>query len=278
MRPFLGTMTLALFAAVGSAQHQAGHAASSQTYFMAAVELGSGEDAATALYELRSSQGSGVVVEPDAGSATYRMRGGYFGAATAPVLGQPWLTGAQPFHIDRTGNSTMILRGTELWLGPTPTVTIGGQVAPVISRTSHQMLVAVPDQPVPGFQPVTFTNVAGTSTMNEGVGVLPMIEKREPLNGAHRNYIRITTRPTEVLLLVLGSAPGPATQILDFEYFLLLDEAQVFFADIFYIGDPEGRFTIPLPPYPSGLVWVQGLAVTPESGYTAGSWSNAVAL
>ena len=45
----------------------AGNAASSATYFMAAVDFGSAEDANTPLYRLQGEQGSGVVAEPDAG-------------------------------------------------------------------------------------------------------------------------------------------------------------------------------------------------------------------
>ena len=278
MRAFPAFVALLLLAALGTAQHQAGHAASSTTYFMAAVEFGSAEDAGTLLYRLRGSQGSGVVVEPDAASPTYRIRGGFYGASTAPVLGQPWLTGAQPFFLKRTGNGTLTLRGTELWLGPTPTVTIGGQPALVIARTVDQMQVSVPIQPVPGFQPVTFSNIAGASTMNEGVGVLPMIEKREPLNGADPNYIRIHTLPFDFVLLALGGAPGVGIQILDFYHQLLLDPGQVFFTNVFFIADPDGHLTIPIPPFPTGLVWVQGLAITADPSYTPGSWTNVVAL
>jgi hypothetical protein len=267
-----------LLAAIGSAQHQAGNAASSPTYFMAAAEFGSCEDANTLIFRLQGSQGSGVVTEPDAASATYRIRGGFFGALTAPVLNQPWLTAARPFYLKPSLNGNVTLHGTELWLGATPTITIGGQVAPVIARTVDQMVVSGPALPVPGFQPVTFTNGAGTSTMNEGVGVLPLLEKREPLNGVDPNYIRFHTLPGDIVLIVLGQAPGPGFQVLDFRYQLLLDPGLVFFTDAFFVGDPDGKTTIPLPPFPSGLIFVQGLSITNDPSYFPGSWTNVVAL
>jgi hypothetical protein len=278
MRALLTGTALLLLAATGSAQHQSGNAASSPTYFMAAIDFGSAEDTNTLIYRLQGSQGSGVVTEPDAASPTYRIRGGFYGALTSPVLNQPWLTGARPFFLKRTGNGNLTLHGTELWLGPTPTVTIAGIPAPVITRTVDQMVVAVPTQPVPGFQPVTFSNAAGTTTLPEGVGVLPMIEKREPLNGDDPNYIRIHTLPFDVVLLVLGQLQGPGIQILDFQYQLLLDPNFVVFTDAFFVADPDGKTTIPLPPYPSGLISVQALAVTADPSYFPGSWTNVVAL
>jgi len=278
MRALPTFAALVLLGAQGTAQHQAGNSASSATYFMAAVELGSGADADTLLYRLQGSQGSGVVVEPDSSSLTYRMRGGFYGALTSPVLGQPWLTGATPFFVKQLGNPNLTLHGTELWLGPTPVMTLGGQLAGTILRTAHQMVVSVPDQPVPGYQPVVFTNTAGTTRLNEGIGVLPMIEKREPLNGTDPNYIRIHALQTDIVLLVLSGAPSLGIQLFDYRHYLLLDPNQVLFLDAFFVGDPSGKTTIPLPPYPSGLVWVQALAFTLDPGYAPASWTNAVAL
>jgi hypothetical protein len=135
----------------------------SQSYFLSAVEFGSGGEADTFFYKIRSSVGSGVVVEPDASSTSYRIRGGFFGAFTAPMLGTPWITGASPMFVKPGGNPTLTLTGTELWLGSSPIVSIGGASAGVLSRTASQLQVTVPAQPVPGYQPVTFTTSAGTS-------------------------------------------------------------------------------------------------------------------
>jgi hypothetical protein len=278
MHALLTVSAALLLGAIGTAQHKAGNAASSATYFMAAVDFGSAEDANTLLYRLQGEQGGGVVAEPDAGSATYRMRGAFYGALTSPVLGQPWLTGARPFFLKPTGNGNLTLHGTELWLGPTPTITIGGQPASTVIRTVSSMVVTTPNQPVPGFQPVTFSNTAGTTTLPEGVGVLPMIEKREPLDGVDPNYIRIHTLPNDIVLIVLAETLGPGIQILDFQYQLLLDPNTVIFTDAFFVSDPDGKTTIRIPPFPSGLLQVQALSITADPSYTPGSWTNAVAL
>ncbi|MFT4844065.1 MAG: hypothetical protein ACJA0V_004490 [Planctomycetota bacterium] len=267
-----------LLSALGTAQHANGNAAASTTYFMAAVELGSAEDADTALYRLRSSLGSGVVAEPHAESATYKTRGAFFGALTSPVLGQPWLTASQPYFVRRSNNGLQMLLGTELWLGAAPTITIGGQPASIITRTVDNMVVTMPNQPVPGFQSVTFSNNVGTTTIAEGVGVLPMIERREPFNDSDPNYLRIHTLPNDVVLLALGAAFGPGIQILDFHYELLLDPGQVVFTDTFLVTDATGQTTIPLPPFPPGLLFVQALNITADPDDFPGSWTNALAL
>ena len=52
------------------------------------------------------------------------------------------------------------------------------QPASTITRTVDNIVMTMPDQPVPGFQRVTFSNNVGTTTIPEGVGVLPMIGLR----------------------------------------------------------------------------------------------------
>lgn len=278
MRALLISAAVLLLGAAALAQHTNSGAASSATYFVAAAEFGSGELGISPLYRAQGSQGSGVVVEPAAASSTYRMRGGFFGALTSPMLGKPWLTGARPLFVKPSGNPSVTLHGTELWLGPTPTVTVGGVPASVVTRTVDRMVINLPPLAVPGYQPVVFSNSAGTAVLPEGLGVLPMLEKREPLNGVDRNYLRIHTLQFDIAFIALGLAPAPGIQVLDFQYQLLLDPFQVVFTDAFLVTDPDGKTTIPLPPYPSGQLWVQVLAITADPSYTPGRWTNAVAL
>jgi hypothetical protein len=278
MRALLFSVATTSFCAAAAAQHTSGYAASSPTWFLSAAEFGSAEDADTLLYRLRSTQGAGVVVEPDAASPTYRMRGGFTGALSAPVLGQPWLTGVRPFWIKPNGNSDLTVHGSELWLGPTPTVTIGGVPAGVVARTVDQMVITPPPLTVPGFQPVVTTNSAGSSVLPEGVGVLPMLEQREPLNGADPNHLRIHALPFDIVLLVLAGSQAPGIQVLDFQYVLLLHPSTVFFTDAFLVTGADGKTTIPLPPFPTGLVHVQALVITADPSYYPGMWTNPLAL
>lgn len=277
----LGLLVAALgLAASAAAQQAISGSASSPTYFVAASNFGSGEEADTAFYKLQPSQGAGVVVEPDAASSTYRMRGGFPAALTSPTLGTMLLTGARPFYLKPVDNPTLTLHGTQLWLGNTPTVNVGGATGPagVILRSVDQIVVNLPPLTVPGLQNVTVTNSTGASVLVEGVGVLPMMEKREPLNGADPNELRIRTLPGDVVLLALGGSTVPGIQVLDFDYLLLLNPNDVYVTTAFFVTDPEGLTRIPLPPYPSGFLYTQSLVITADPSYTPGSWTNAVAL
>ena len=274
------TLATLLFAVPhATAQHQEPGQSSSQTYYLAATSFGSSESAESLLYDLQGSQGSGVVPEPHASSQTYAMRGAFYGALTAPVLGQPRLTAARPFFVRRINNGQLTLQGTELLLGPTPTITVGGQIASVIARSNTEILVSTPDQPEPGFQEVTFSNTAGTSTLAEGVGVLPMLQRREPLNGVDPNYLRVDTLPANFLLLALATELSPGgIQTLDFGNLLLLNPGTVFFTNGFFVSDPDGRTIIPLPPVAPGLFVAQVLDVTADADDFPGSWTNPVSL
>ncbi|MFN3242375.1 MAG: hypothetical protein ACE37K_12775 [Planctomycetota bacterium] len=277
--PTIATLAALLLAAPTlTAQHKEPGQSSSQTYYMVSTEFGSAEAATSLLYQLQGSQGSGVVNEPHAVSQTYQMRGAFYGASTAPVLGQPRLTAARPFFVRRINNGQLSLTGTELWLGPTPTITVGGQNATVITRTVDEIVVSLPDQPEPGFQPVTFSNPVGTTTLEEGVGVLPMLQRREPLNGVDPNYLRIDTLPNNVVLLALATDLGPGIQTLNFGFQLLLDPSSVFFTNAYFVADPDGRTIIPLPPFPPGMLHAQVLDVTADPDDFPGSWTNVVSL
>ena len=224
--------------------------ASSQSYFLSAVEFGSGGEADTSFYKIRSSVGSGVVVEPDASSANYRIRGGFFGAFTAPMLGTPWITGASPMFVKPSGNPTLTLTGTELWLGNSPIVSIGGANASVLLRTASQMQVTVPAQPVPGYQPVTFTNSAGTTKLDSGIGVLPMIDTREPLNGWDPNVLRFHASQGDFVIFGLASSLFPAgIQIADWKYRLLLDPNEIVLTDSYFVGDADGKLSLTIPAF-----------------------------
>lgn len=278
MRALLPQTLALMLGAMCSAQHTASNAASSQSYFLSAVEFASGSDSNTLLYRVQSSQGTGVVTEPDAASATYRIRGGFTGALTSPVLGQPWLTGVLPYYVKPSGNGNLTLHGTELWLGPSPLITVGGLAATNVVRTVDKMVIAMPTQPVPGYQPVTFTNAAGTSTLPEGVGVLPLVEKREPLNGFDPNFVRFRAQQGDFVVLVVGLALSAPLQVLDFQYQLLLDPNQVTLTDLLFVGNPDGTITIPLFGFPTGIAHVQVLALTTDPAYAPGMWSNVVLL
>lgn len=278
MRTLIISTLLPLLGAAGEAQQQISGSASSQSYFLVTAELANGEETNSLLYNLRPSQGNGLVVEPISQSSTYVILGGLPAMLSTPVIGRPWVTGVSPFYVPQFGQPQLILHGTEMWLGGTPTVSIGGQNAPVSGRTADTVLVTMPVQPVPGLQPVQITNNLGTTTLNEGVGVLPMLELREPMNGTDPNRIRYHGSSVDFVILGIGTHLAPAGLVLPgFNYSLQLDPNTVLLT-LAYLADAEGRFDVPLPPFPSGWFRVQALVWSSDPGYAPGSWTNELPL
>jgi hypothetical protein len=280
MRAF-STLALPLLAlAPLTAQQQFSGASSSSNYVISSVELGSGEEADTLLYKVQPSQGAGVVVEPDCASATYVITAGFPAVLDATVTGSPWMTAVRPFFVPQFGNPTVRLHGTEMFLGSTPTVTIGGQPAAVGGRTVDEILVTLPDQPVPGFQPVVVTNGLGSTILTEGVGVLPLLENREPMNTATPIEIRYQGTQNDLMILALGfgTTPTPLT-LPGYGYSLQLEPSGLITSTFYFVSSPDGRLEIHGPAIPFvGLFHVQALVLTDNPGYAPGSWTNATVL
>jgi hypothetical protein len=280
MRALLLLSALALCGSAAQAQGQQNVAASSASYFMSAQTFGSGDEADTLFYKTRSALGDGLVVEPDSASATYRVRGGFFGAFTAPMLGQPWLTSAVPLFVRPKGNDPVSLRGTELWLGTPPVVTVGGVPAAVGARTVSQLQITVPNQPAPGYQPVVFTNSSGTTRLEQGLGVLPLVELREPLNGFDANLLRFRTLPGDFVILALATSLFPTgISIADWNFKLLLDPNTIVLTDSYFVGSPDGSLALPIPPFfQSGMAHIQGLVLSVDPALSPASFTNVLSL
>ena len=80
------------------------------------------------------------------------------------------------------------------------------------------------------------------------------------------------------MLLVLAGSQAPGIQVLDFQYVLLLHPATVFFTDAFLATGADGKTTIPLPPFPTGLVHVHALVHHGRPELLPGLWTNPLAL
>jgi hypothetical protein len=144
-----------LLGAVGAAQQQVSGSASSQTYFLVAAEWANGEETNTLLYNLRPSQGNGLVVEPISQSSTYVILGGFPAMLSAPVIGQPWINrrfavlraAVRPTAVGPAWHGDVARRHTDRddrWTGRSQSA--GARPTRSWSRA--------PVQPVPGLQPV----------------------------------------------------------------------------------------------------------------------------
>lgn len=261
-------------------QNQFSGSASSQTYFVSSLEFASGTEATTPIYKVRPTLGSGVVPYVGAESATYVFTGGFPASLDSPVLGRPWLTAVTPFFVPQFGNPTLRLQGTEMQMGSNPSVTIGTQPAPVGGRTVHETFVTLPTQLTPGFQPVVLTNELGTTRLEEGVGVLPMLIRREPLNEVTPVTVRYQGSLGDLVVLGFGGGLTNTPFVLaGYHHALFLDIGQLFTTVVLVVGSPDGTLTLNGAPLPfTGLLYLQALALSANPGYAPGSWTNPIRL
>ncbi|MFO1050906.1 MAG: hypothetical protein U1F36_01670 [Planctomycetota bacterium] len=280
MHKLLITASLLCCATSLVAQHKQSGSSSSQTWFLSCIELASGEEQDTLLYKLRPAQGAGVVPTPCASSATYVLDGGFPAMLDAPVTGQPWMTAVRPQFVPQRGNPTLTVHGTELDLGPTPGLTFGGSPATPGPRLVDSFQVTLPDQPVPGYQPVVLTSPLGNSILSEGIGVLPMVELSCPTQTNTPDGIRFrgTQGDAFVIGLSFGLAPVPFV-LAPYGYEFQLDFGLLVLTPGVVLSSSD-TYELVVPPLAiTGLMYVQTFTfATSNPGYAPGSFSNVVRI
>jgi hypothetical protein len=254
--------------------------ASSSTYILTSLEFASGDEADSSLFKVRPSFGTGVVPDIYMQSATYTLTAGFPASLDAASVGSPWAASARPFFVPQFGNPTVTIHGVDMDLGAAPVATIGGVSAPVFGRSLDRALVQLPNQPVPGYQPVEFTTTAGATRIEQGVGVLPMLSQPEPLTPTTPIRIRYHGTQNDLVVLALGAGIASSPfQLTGYGYSLQLDPGLILSSQFVFIGSPEGTFEINGPPLPvTGLLHMQCLVFTSTPGYAPGSWTNVIDL
>ncbi len=254
--------------------------ASSSTYVLTSLEFASGDEADSTLFKVRPTFGTGVLPEINMQSATYTLTGGFPASLDAATVGSPWAGSVRPFYVPQFGTPTVTIHGIDMDLGGAPSATIGGAAAPVFGRSLDRAIVQLPDQPVPGYQPVEFTTSAGQTRIEQGVGVLPMLSQPQPLTPTTPVRIRYHGSQNDLVVLALGG--GLATspfQLTGYGYAPQLDPGLILSSQFVFIGSPDGTFDISGPPLPvTGVLHMQCLVFTSAPGYAPGSWTNTIPL
>ncbi len=267
-------VALALVVAPATAQ-----SASSASWFLVAGEAGSGGTSQSFQHALVGTLAAGAPAGR-AVSPSYTLLGGFPAAVDAPATGRPWLAAVAPPHGPLLGGTPLVLCGTELALGPAPTVTIGGVAAPVGARTDATIATTLPAQPRPGYQPVVVQGPFGATTLPRGVAVLPLLE----FPVAHQANVPLALRyrgaPGDIVVYGVANSAGPvALPIAPFRHGLQLDLATVFVLTAGLVTAADGALDLPLPALPGGFsVHFQALALTQNPGWSPGSFTNAVRL
>lgn len=262
-----------------------GQAASSESYFLSAGAIASGAEAQSAGYRLRPAVGAA----PGAGaasSALFILAAGFPAAIGVPASGRPWLAGVTPSLTTMNGAAPLVIHGRDLDLGPVPLLTIGGQTATVLTRTSSRLTTVVPAQPAPGKQAAAASNALGTTVLPDGLTVLPMIGFEpafapfEPSTLVYRG----TTGDLVIIVISAGLSPVPIVAP-PFGHAIRVDIPGIALwipptMQLLPVLDPGGAFRITFPPIPfvpTGIA-IQGLAVSGHPGYAPGAFTNVVVL
>jgi hypothetical protein len=273
MRSLSITSGLVLFLAAPALQAQP---ASSQLYFMVGVSFASGGASGSLTYKLDGMQGAECTALA-AASANYRLTGGFAALLDAPASGRPWLSGVVPRLATLHGQAALALHGTELNLGAPPVITIGGQAAPLLTRTNDMLTTTLPIQPSPGWKPVVVDNPLGTSTLPEGIGVLPLLEFPAAPARNVPSKIDLRGRQGDLFAFAASLARIPPIPLPPLHHGLELDPATLIVLPPFTITDPGGVFTLAVPANPGPFVlYVQAAVVTTDPGYAPASFTNVV--
>ena len=270
----IGLLLLALPGGLLPAQ-----AASSQTYLLVAGEQAPGGTGQTTQYRLTAAQGAGVVGQR-ATSNQYILLGGFVASFDAPTTGRPWLTGVRPLFATMRGAAALQLHGTELNLGLPPTIKIGGQSATIGTRSNAVITTTLPNQPVPGWQPVEVANSLGTSTLPEGIGILPMIDlPRAPTSGVPFALRYRGKSGDQIVWLIALQKSSFGFSLAGFGYALHLDLASLVVLPAYAVTSPDGVFLLGIPAVALTVpVFVQGFSVSSDPGYSPGSFTNVLRL
>ena len=266
------TLGLAILAPTLPAQGAAG-----ATWFLTGGADVPGGSAQTGQYVLRATFGPSPSVAR-AVSTTYAVEGGFVAGVDTVAGTVPWITAITPSFATMRGGAALIVHGTGLVQGTLPQLTIGGAAAAVGSRTQSAITTSLPVQPVPGWQPVTLTTSAGTTTLAHGVGVLPMIEAEPAIGLGTRADLVYRGRQGDVMVWCLALAPSPITiPFAGLGHGLAIDAGTLFTTATFVVSQASGEVRLRVPPLTASVpFWVQGLALSSDPGFAPGSFTNVV--
>jgi len=252
---------------------------SSRQHVLLQSEASDGTTAQSTTYVLRGSLGrqSGAV---QSNSASYQLEGGFPATLATTAATRPWLTAVRPQVTSSNQSGTLVLHGTNLDLGGSPTVQIGATPVTVGTRQRDHLAVTIPPLTVPGWQPVTVTTSAGETSITKGLAVLPMIETR-PAPGSMVPFDLVFRGTTgDQVMWVMGIAPGPPISLPGIRYGFGLHPSIFIVYSGFRIQSPDGELKLSFPAtrYGAGFTFLQGLFISSSAPYAPASFSNVLRI
>ncbi|MCC6783069.1 MAG: hypothetical protein IT457_09515 [Planctomycetes bacterium] len=276
----MSQLLLAGFVAVlSSTASPPAQSASGTNHFLVAGEVGAGGTSRSFTHVLTGTFAGGVPAVR-AFSTGFVLLGGFPAAIEVPATGRPWLCGVRPAFAPLRGGASLVLHGTELDIGPTPVITIGGRPAPTGARTRATIQTTLPNSPPPGYQPVVVNNLLGTSTLPKGIGILPLLE----LSAAPRANVPFALRYVgatgDLVVFALAAAQGAtAIPIPPLHHVLELDLVTLLALPSLTVSRPDGTLELVLPGTPlGGPLYFQAVTLSQDPGWSPGSFTNLVRI
>lgn len=270
-------MPLALLAGLASgvaAQTVSDNSGSSSvTYFSEAKSDADGGTSGSNTYQVTAAIGQ---IDPSVRtSATYRLDGG-FTASLGVTTNGPWVTSAGPQYVTPRTSNIVWITGSRLNFGPAA-VTVSGVPATVIATSATDIAVRMPPLPSPGWHEIKLTNNGGTTSLERGIGVLPMMYTTSAAVPNKAFDLIFKGTQGDSVVWALGFNPGPVVPLLNFLHGLTISTSFVRILPTLRITDSSGELRMKFPAVPFLVtVYTQGLFLSSNPGYSPGSFSNMV--
>jgi len=248
---------------------------SSITYFSESKSDADGGLAQSFTYRLAAAIGQ---IDPGVRtSTTYRFEGGF--TATIPVVTKgPWVTTAFPGFVTPLTTNIVWLSGTRLNVGTT-IVTVSGKPATVVAVSATDVAIQMPTLPTPGWHEVKLTTANGSTSLERGIGVLPIMFADGAAASNKRFDLVFKGTKGDVIIWALGFTPSPPIQLGPFLHGLTIAGGFIRVLPSLAITEDSGELRLPVPPVPFiTTVHSQGLFLTSNPGYSPGSFSNRVSF
>jgi hypothetical protein len=253
--------------------------ASSPHYFLTTMETAPGGAAQTSRHQLHAGFGSGVVPAA-AGSTEFQLVGGTPAMLDVYSIGTPWLSGLSEWRGPLGGGVERTLHGTELDLGPSTAVRIGGAPAQVQARSRDQLRLAMPAHATPGRKDIEVVNDGGTMVLPGATGVLPLLDFDTPYAVGEANRLACWGTSGDQVLWLVAAGIAPVPYVLPgYGHALELELGTLLPVRLVTVSHAEGVAFLALPALASSAaVWVQGFVLSPSAGYGPGSFTNVLRL
>lgn len=274
--PLLLALVLTWMPVVATAQkHADGSGSSSLTYFSEVHAVADGGYARSATYAVTATIGQ--MVGGAASSATYAVHGGFVPALDAVSI-EPWLTYATPSYVMPRSKDLVWLSGARLDLGA-PTVTVAGRPAAVVASSATDVAIRMPALSEPGWHSIELHNASGTTSLERGIGVLPLLyTEGAPASEVEYDIVFRGSRG-DVVLWALGVSPGIRLSIAPYLHGLTISSSYIKLLPSMMVSANNGEVRFGVPTMPTTMaIYVQGLFVTSNPGYAPGSFSNLLKL